>query len=215
MSVPPVSLIGSTAEENPLVAAWQDVRTSLRQSLGARSFDHWLKPVSLSGFSAEDAIIHLALPSEFMASWVRSHHGDRLLHSWRAVLPHVRGISIGVANAAVVETYAAPTESAPIEIIQQPADGYAFDPRLTFDRFVCGPANAVAANAARALAAGAPMQVNPLFIYSQTGHGKTHLLHAIGHEYQRQNPRARVLYMSAERFNQLQDTAALGRPDDD
>jgi chromosomal replication initiator protein len=200
MSVPPVSLTGSTPAENPLSAAWQDVQTSLRQSLGARSFDHWLKPVSLSGYSAEDAIIHLSLPSEFMASWVRSHHGDRLLHAWRAILPHVRGISISVANAAVVETYVAPTEAAPIDLKQEPTEGYAFDPRLTFDRFITGPANAVAATAAKALAAGAPMRVNPLFIYSQTGHGKTHLLNAIGHEYQRQNPRARVLYMSAERF---------------
>ncbi len=200
LSVPPSSTIGAPTEENPLAAAWQAVRIALRQTLGARSFDHWLKPVALAGFSAEDAIIHLSLPSDFMASWVRSHHGDRLLHAWRAVLPHVRGISIGVVSAALTESYVAPTETAAIDVSEQLVEGYAFDPRLTFDRFVVGPANAVAANAARALAAGAPMRVNPLFIYAHTGHGKTHLLHAIGHEYQRQNTCARVLYMSAERF---------------
>ena len=63
-----------------------------------------------------------------------------------------------------------------------------------------GQANAIAANAASTLATGGAMRFNPLYIHSQTGQGKTHLLHAIGHEHQRLNPNARVLFMSAERF---------------
>ena len=71
MSLPPsinsLDLTGSDA----LALAWDDIRKSLRQSIGARSFDHWLKPVALAGWLAEEGMVRLSLPSEFMASWVR------------------------------------------------------------------------------------------------------------------------------------------------
>jgi chromosomal replication initiator protein len=199
MSTPPVPLTPKSDEENPLDAAWQSIRKDLRLSIGARSFDHWLKPVMLAGFSTEDATVRLALPSEFMASWVRSHHGERLAQAWQTALPHVRNVIIEVANERSVERYQAPAEIF-TEKASEPAEGFAFDPRLTFSRFIAGPANGVAVHAAKMMAAKGPMRVNPLYIYAQTGQGKTHLLHAIGQEHQRLNPRARVFYMSAERF---------------
>jgi chromosomal replication initiator protein len=188
----------SASGDTAYTASWDGIRKALRQSIGARSFDHWLKPVTLVGWCDQDRAIRLSLPSDFMASWVRSHHGDRLLQAWKAAHPDVREVRIEVAGESG-ERYEAPAEAA---ILPGPAGkpGFAFDPRLTFDTFVTGPANAIAANAARTLAAGGPMRINPLYIHSQTGQGKTHLLHALGHEHQRLNSSARVLYMSAERF---------------
>jgi len=184
--------------DDALAAAWEAIRKSLRQSIGARSFDHWLKPVTFAGWSAEDGVIRLSLPSEFMASWVRTHHGERLTHAWKANNPQVRGVRIEVAGEAAerYEVQAVAPEAAPAP----KADSHTFDPRLTFARFVTGPANAVAANAALTFASGGAMRFSPLYVHSQTGQGKTHLLHAIGHEYQQHNPGGRVLYMSAERF---------------
>ena len=181
-----------------LETAWQEIRRALRQSIGARSFDHWLKPVSLAGWKAEDGTIRLSLPSEFMASWVRTHHGERLTQAWKAISPQIRSVRIEVSGETP-ERYEAKAETG----IEKPApkvEGHVFDPRLTFDCFVTGQANAIAANAALAFASGGAMRLSPLYIHSQTGQGKTHLLHAIGHEHQQRNPRARVLYMSAERF---------------
>ncbi len=183
-----------------LTHQWQQVRQTLRQSIGARTFDHWLKPVALAGYDAADGAIRLSLPSEFMASWVRSHHGDRLLQVWRVVLPGVRAIRIEVAGDNVVPLREVVADASPEAPPAQQSSGFVFDPRLTFDRFVSGPANAVAANAARALAATGPMRFTPLYLHSQTGQGKTHLLHAIGHAWQAENPNAQALYMSAERF---------------
>jgi chromosomal replication initiator protein len=178
---------------------WQLVRDALRQSIGARSFDHWLKPIRLMGFCREDSAVRLALPSEFMASWVRSHHGERLLHSWRAVAPYVRSVRIETNANIDVEHYAAPSQEA-VTAPSPASDQFSFDPRLTFANFITGPSNGIAANAAQNFAAGGPMRINPLYIHAQTGQGKTHLLHAIGHHYQQLNPSANVVYMSAERF---------------
>lgn len=194
------SSASATAAPAAIDAAWAAVRDALRTSIGARSFDHWLKPVRLTGFSAEDGEIRLTLPSDFMASWVRSHHGERLLQAWRAVSPLVRSIQIDCDNGApAAARYEAPAASdAPRTTLG--VDQFDFDPQLTFSNFVTGPTNAIAANAAQNFAVNGPMRINPLYIHAQTGQGKTHLLHAIGHLYQQMNPSARVIYMSAERF---------------
>jgi chromosomal replication initiator protein len=184
-------------------AEWQIVRQALRTSLGVRSFDHWLKPVALSGFDDVSGAVTLSVSSSFMANWLRTHHADRLLQAWRAVHPHVRTIEIACTTDAALLKRAAnvPAVSAPLEqaevVEEQPNP---FDPRYTFETWVSGPTNVVAANAARALAEGRNALCNPLFIHAQTGQGKTHILHAIGHAWRAANPGKIALYMSAERF---------------
>lgn len=187
-----------------LTPSWEAVRATLRASIGVRGFDQWLKPLALSRFCQTDRAIELTLPSEFMASWVRSHHGARLLQAWKAENPDIREVRIIVGEKSAVQQLSMPASPATAEASAEPSEAgpelSRFDPRLTFDRFVTGPANIVAANAALALASGSPVRFNPLYIHGQTGQGKTHLLHGIGHEYRRANPQAKVLYMSAERF---------------
>jgi chromosomal replication initiator protein len=75
-----------------------------------------------------------------------------------------------------------------------------FDPRYTFDTFVVGASNQFAHASAFAVSENPARQYNPLFLYSQPGLGKTHLLHAIANGVLSRNPNARVLYISAERF---------------
>jgi chromosomal replication initiator protein len=74
------------------------------------------------------------------------------------------------------------------------------DPSLTFASFVTGAANVLACNAAQRMAALEVPQFSPLYLKAATGQGKTHLLHAIGHAFLANHPRARIFYCSAERF---------------
>ncbi|QDL93514.1 chromosomal replication initiator protein DnaA [Paroceanicella profunda] len=78
--------------------------------------------------------------------------------------------------------------------------GSPLDPRYNFDNFVVGKPNELAHAAARRVAEGGPVSFNPLFLYGGVGLGKTHLMHAIALEYQRQFPGKKVLYLSAEHF---------------
>ncbi|HET8613142.1 MAG TPA: chromosomal replication initiator protein DnaA [Sphingomonas sp.] len=188
-------------------AAWAAIRTGLRRDCGARAFDSWLKPIRLAEFDEESGTILLAAPSEFMANWVESHYADRLLHAWRAHLPRVRHLKL-VTEAGRTTLFMAepdaPGEAEPeADAAPEPAapnDGIALEPRYTFESFVVGKPNEVAYNAARTLAEGGPLAFNPLFLHGATGLGKTHLMHAIGHEYRRRQPKARIVYMSAEKF---------------
>ena len=188
-------------EGDQLQVAWAAIRAGLRADVGTRTFDHWLKPVELVGYCDTDKAVRLSLPSDFMASWVSSHYTDRLTLAWRAMLPHVRAVRIETSSGKAVERYTAeaPVEEAAPAETSSPVSNQ-FDRRLTFDSFVTGAPNLVAFNAAKALAAGDKLSFSPLYVHSQTGLGKTHLLHAVGHEVLRNNPNARILYMSAERF---------------
>lgn len=81
------------------------------------------------------------------------------------------------------------------------------NPRYTFDAYIQGSGNNLAAAAARAVADSPARAYNPLFIYGGVGLGKTHLMHAIGHAVLLKRRKARVVYMSAERFtNEMIDS---------
>ena len=72
------------------------------------------------------------------------------------------------------------------------------DPRMTFDTFVVGPGNRLASAAARRAADSPAASYNPLFLYSASGLGKSHILNAMAHHSERLNPDARVLYQTLE-----------------
>ncbi|MGD8199403.1 chromosomal replication initiator protein DnaA [Ornithinimicrobium sp. W1679] len=74
------------------------------------------------------------------------------------------------------------------------------NPKYTFDTFVSGSSNRFAHAASLAVAESPARAYNPLFIYGESGLGKTHLLHAIGHYARTLNPGARVRYVNSEEF---------------
>ena len=86
------------------------------------------------------------------------------------------------------------------------------NPRYTFNTFIRGSSNNLAAAAAAAVAESPAKAYNPLFLFGGVGLGKTHLMHAIGHEVLRNRRKARVIYMSAERFtNEMIDSIGEAR----
>jgi chromosomal replication initiator protein len=82
------------------------------------------------------------------------------------------------------------------------------NPRYTFEGFVAGAGNQFARAAAEAVAERPSKAYNPLFLYGGVGLGKTHLMHAIGHEVKRRQPHAAICYVSSEKFtNELINSA--------
>ncbi|MFJ8634986.1 chromosomal replication initiator protein DnaA [Streptomyces sp. NPDC093568] len=102
---------------------------------------------------------------------------------------------------------ALPTTGAPGPLAAQPAPAPGpgeptarLNPKYLFDTFVIGASNRFAHAAAVAVAEAPAKAYNPLFIYGESGLGKTHLLHAIGHYARSLYPGTRVRYVSSEEF---------------
>jgi chromosomal replication initiator protein len=74
------------------------------------------------------------------------------------------------------------------------------NPKYQFDSFVVGSGNQFASAAAQAVAERPSKAYNPLFLYGGVGMGKTHLMHAIGHDVKRRQPHASICYVSGEKF---------------
>ncbi len=189
----------------PIAAAWEQIRVGLRRDCGARTFDGWLRPIALGGFEADTGTVCLELPSQFMADWVQTHFADRLVLAWRSMLPAVRHVLIRAGEggrAAALTEIPTRVEVEETPTLEEPAGLYAaqLEPRYRFENFVVGKANEVAFNAARTLATADNVAFNPLFIHGGTGRGKTHLLHAIGHQFRARRAGSKIIYMSAEKF---------------
>jgi chromosomal replication initiator protein len=83
---------------------------------------------------------------------------------------------------------------------QRRAPGRRLDPRYTFDSFVTGPGTRMAFSASSSVAERPGARYSPLFLFGPTGLGKTHLLHAVGHEILARHPQQRVALLSAEQW---------------
>ena len=100
-------------------------------------------------------------------------------------------------------------EAVPEENLMQ---GSPINPKFTFDSFVVGPSNEYICAAAKAVAANPGDAYNPLFIYGDTGLGKTHILMAIANYLKIHSPRTNVLYATCEQFtNQLIESISKGK----
>ena len=192
---------------------WETVKCDFKSLFPEDVFQMWFEPVVCLETS-EDSIT-LGVPNDFAAIWIHDNYLDLIsqrlkLTAGRAVnvnLQKTDGGARGMGNHRAAES-AAPSarpraatgaRKSSRSDDRGPAPG-TLNLRNTFETFVVGSNNQMAHAAALAVAQAPAQAYNPLFIYGETGLGKTHLMHAIGHVILRNNPDARVAYLSTEKF---------------
>ncbi|PYM39462.1 MAG: chromosomal replication initiator protein DnaA [Candidatus Rokuibacteriota bacterium] len=177
-----------------LDSLWAQLLESLSRKLAPTVFDSWIRPCRL--LAVEGDHLRIGAPNPFSRDWLTQHHLDALQHAAQEVVG-------GHPRVTIVVDEAAATEAAPV--VTPPRGGGAgtaegLNPRYTFDAFVVGSSNQFAQAACQAVAELPSRAYNPLFIYGGVGLGKTHLLHAVGHQSVRLFPGMAVVYISSERF---------------
>ncbi|MGB0638297.1 MAG: chromosomal replication initiator protein DnaA [Myxococcota bacterium] len=188
---------------------WSVVQGSLREKLGAQNFEIWIRPIQMASIS--DNSVNLEVPNRYYRDWVAANYGPALNAELEEAIGHPVDIQFHVARKTEEPVQTTKTELKPHTASSAPIPGVS--PDKTFQNFVVGKSNEFAHAAALAVAdSPGEAQYNPLFIYGDTGLGKTHLVHAIGNRIRQQDPDARVLYVTAEQFtNELIDSLRYRR----
>jgi chromosomal replication initiator protein len=193
---------------------WETVKGDFKGLFPEDVFKLWFEPI-VCVESGEDSLT-LGVPNDFAAIWIHDNYLDLIvqrlrLSTGRAISVKLKKVELDGSNAPFlnhgdshspisrVKTAPAPARRTPRYDERSPTQG-GLNPRNTFESFVVGNNNQMAHAAALAVAQAPAQAYNPLFIYGDTGLGKTHLMHAIGHAILRNNPHAKIAYLSTEKF---------------
>jgi chromosomal replication initiator protein len=207
-----VVLCLTTGERTSMEEHWHSTLDELRQKLSAESFVTWLEPIRFDSFDGKR--VRVRIPNRFYGDWIRTHYLELILDTLRARSSEVE-LEIDWEVDSSLEAHADQpagnngrdrSSSAPPPASSPPSrppgslTATNLNPKYRFENFVVGPSNQLAHAAAIAAASSPGARYNPLFIYGGVGLGKTHLVNAVGHRILQDQPHARILYVSAERF---------------
>ncbi|HIG27474.1 MAG TPA: chromosomal replication initiator protein DnaA [Verrucomicrobiales bacterium] len=192
---------------------WESAQERLQKILNKEIYNLWFAPIQVQ--SLEEEIIVLEVANDFCEVWLQ----DNYLGLIQEVLGQLTGrrLKVQFVVSGVAEesddkgkkSQAPSEENSRVEPVVgsedrlslgMSAQGFPFNPNNTFDAFVVGSENTFAHAAAMAVAKSPGKSYNPLFLYGGVGLGKTHLLHAIGHLVIANRKKARIAYVSSEKF---------------
>jgi len=194
---------------------WLQILAALEKKVIRQSFETWLKPTRYSHSTGRTLYVRVPTP-EFR------HIGDKYGDLIQEAIDTQALDFDDVCFVTVEEDPSVPPQrkdggfgpvpshapTAPPPAMQRPPEQARFDwstaaqlnSRYTFDNFVIGNGNQFARAASLAVAERPSRAYNPLFLYGGVGMGKTHLMHAIGHEVKRRQAASVISYVSAEKF---------------
>lgn len=182
---------------------WKRLLDRARQDIPEQTFRTWLEPTE--ALSIEGNVISIGVPDQFAADWNESKHADLFANYAPIALGYPLKVVFRVneerKKRSQMDFFVAPPAASSATVKNQQGASLAqLSDRYTFDHFVIGKSNELAAAAAHAVAQAPGKVYNPLFIYGDTGLGKTHLMQAIAHEIVERNPQTRITFVGTEQF---------------
>lgn len=186
---------------------WSNLRDNLLEVIPPDTFRVWFDNIRVGRL--DDDGCELITPNEFSAIWIRDNYldiirreADRLVA--RPFTVELLG-DLGNESASVGDRISSiPT---PKSKTQSRGSGPALqgrslgiNPKNTFSNFIVGAGSELAHAACVAVSNAPAHAYNPLFLYGETGLGKTHLMHAVAHQALNRNPSCRITYVSCEKF---------------
>ena len=182
---------------------WSMILTRMREDLSETTIKTWFDDTTAVALEGSALVLHC--PNDFK----RSNIQDRFLPAIEAALKDIfsSDMTVRLLDDGGLRRYRGKEEKKPVSLMESG--------EFTFDTFVVGPSNQLACSAARAVAENPGAHYNPLFIYGDSGLGKTHLLYAIAHVIRERDPSARILYLKGDEFiNDFIDSVRSGKAGD-
>jgi chromosomal replication initiator protein len=174
---------------------WGTTLNYLKANTTKHSYDTWISPLSIHHIEEETGIIYLSWPNQGkLINHINDHYLNQIENAINSSLDKPFRVVIRQEKEYQVNKIDTTRMKNPLN------QEKLFNPRFNFENFVVGNSNKYA-HAVSVAVAEAPGDIyNPLFIYGGSGLGKTHLMQAIGVHIIRNNPTAKVLYVSTEMF---------------
>lgn len=197
---------------------WETVKCDFKSLFPEDVFQMWFEPMVCLETTGDS--ITLGVPNDFAAIWIHDNYLDLITQRLRLTAGRMVNVTLRKTepNGRNAPGHSAPASRPGADATPNAARARAtasrrptrydergpatgtLNPRNTFETFVVGSNNQMAHAASLAVAQAPAQAYNPLFLYGETGLGKTHLMHAIGHAILRHNADARVAYLSTEKF---------------
>jgi chromosomal replication initiator protein len=190
--------------------AWKRILDEAHRELPDHTIRTWLEPTE--AIALDEGRLIVGAPDQFAVEWNETKHAALLSKLAEPVVGHPTSIVFRVhedrQKRPQMDFFVAPPAAQAVPRGDADAAGRAavnpssqpLNERYTFDSFVIGKSNELAAAAGHAAAESPGKTYNPLFIYGATGLGKTHLMQAIAHGVVHGQPDTRILYVGAEQF---------------
>ncbi len=175
---------------------WEAILNIIELETSSVSFNTWFKETAL--IDMDNSTLTIGVKNEFTKEILNTRY-----------LELIKNSALQILNKEYIIKFVLPNEQSNIEKknikrsdqLQDPLNIPSnLNPRYVFDSFVVGNSNRMAHAAALAVAEAPARAYNPLFLYGGVGLGKTHLMHSIAHYILAQNPNAKVIYASSEKF---------------
>lgn len=180
-----------------LETIWRELQDSYRKEMNPVSYNTWIEPAKPLSFQNKQLIIEV--PTMIQKNYWEKNLASKILETFY-MMSGEEILPIFVTPDEAESLMKGQKEKQP-EIIEESNHSKALlNNKYTFDTFVIGKGNQMAHAAALVVAEDPGSIYNPLFFYGGVGLGKTHLMHAIGHQMLLKRPHAKIKYVSSENF---------------
>ncbi len=184
-----------------IASEWQKALAYIQGKVPKQVYDTWFTPIHLERI--EDSTAQLGVPNKFFGDWLSQHYGTLLAEAVSAARggeeTAVTFVIFHKQATRQTENSGGTAETSRPNTVARAKRGIQLNPKYTFKNFVVGAGNQFSHAACMAVAEQPAKAYNPLFIYGETGLGKTHLLNAIGN-YVAERTDLRIAYLTTEQF---------------
>ena len=181
---------------------WKQFLNNIREVISSMSFDIWFNEEDTQLYSYKDDVATITVNQDFIKKHLEENYMDMMIEAMNKVTNS--NVSINIVLLDEIKELEEKNKQKDKdnlieeEHVNRSSNDANLNPNYTFETFIVGNSNKFAYKAARVIAE-APGTYNPLFLYGESGVGKTHLMHAIGN-YLIQNTDKKVLYISSDKF---------------
>lgn len=195
---------------------WDTIKSDFQSLFPHDVYCTWFQNLEL--LSEDGDTYTIGMPNDFAAIWIQDNYHDIIVKRLQLATGHTVKVKYKVIqrpdheltasaqnqnssnNNRLASLNTAPKKSSRDKTNQAPQDSFLINPKNTFENFVIGAGNQLSQAACLAVANAPARAYNPLFLYGDSGLGKTHLMHAVAHETLKKQNNTKIAYISTEKF---------------